>query len=405
MSVESSEIRTTRHTMRADAVGRLVELLDEHNRRVAKLARRYSVTVVPAKCRIISTSIRVEHPAGSMVEVEVTAQTARIAGFEIVASVTRTDEGYMLSPVGSKTLGSKTLRGGMAGIDAEAVVARGGDCDHCRTRRKRAATYLLRDGEGKVQQVGSTCLADYAGSRSGRSSLAPSAWAAYADMLVALDRSVDEVGREEETLAGSGSARKPSALPLVHYLSFVRAAIRLGGWVSRGKAHGSDEVATADAAWDAMTDNEPWMALRPSEEDHRLAAEDLDIVAESLPLKLELSDYEQNLLVVINQGFAFRRNIGLAASVCAVADRIREALAREVEQSASLNEHFGTVDERGVFELRCYQVQDVDSRFGVSHLHLFADAKGRRAKWFSSRAILEPGVYENRRQGEEARGV
>jgi len=52
------------------------------------------------------------------------------------------------------------------------------------------------------------------------------------------------------------------------------------------------------------------------------------------------------------------------------------------------------VDERGVFELRCYQVQDVDSRFGVSHLHLFADAKGRRAKWFSSRAILEPGVYE-----------
>ncbi len=38
-------------------------------------------------------------------------------------------------------------------------------CDHCHAPRKRALTYLVKDGEGVIKQVGSTCLALYLGEK------------------------------------------------------------------------------------------------------------------------------------------------------------------------------------------------------------------------------------------------
>jgi hypothetical protein len=110
-----------------------------------------------------------------------------------------------------------------------------------------------------------------------------------------------------------------------------------------------------------------------------------------------LSDYEQNLQVVINQGFAFHRNIGLAASVCAAADRIRadrERIFASTLGEKFLNEHFGTIGDRERFVLWCYRVQDLKKQFGTTHLHLFEDAWGRKAKWFASTTNLEKGTYE-----------
>jgi len=48
-------------------------------------------------------------------------------------------------------------------INADAWTRSEGWCEHCRTRRARRTTYLLRNVDGRLAQVGSSCLAEFLG--------------------------------------------------------------------------------------------------------------------------------------------------------------------------------------------------------------------------------------------------
>lgn len=48
-------------------------------------------------------------------------------------------------------------------LNAEAWSRSQGWCEHCRTRRARRTTYLLRNVDGRLVQVGSSCLAAFIG--------------------------------------------------------------------------------------------------------------------------------------------------------------------------------------------------------------------------------------------------
>ena len=48
-------------------------------------------------------------------------------------------------------------------IDVDAWSRSEGWCEHCRTRRTRRTTYLLRRRNGSLAQIGSTCLAEFIG--------------------------------------------------------------------------------------------------------------------------------------------------------------------------------------------------------------------------------------------------
>ena len=135
-------------------------------------------------------------------------------------------------------------------------------------------------------------------------------------------------------------------------------------------------------------------AAMPAPEDVSKAAEDLDFVAESFEAKSDRSDYEDHLLTVIHQGFAFERNTGMAASICAAADRIRIDRIREAAKKAEKDEWFGAEGKREAFVLRCIYTQLIDGAWGSSTLHIFLDKEGRKAKWFSSSERLEKGAYE-----------
>jgi hypothetical protein len=135
-------------------------------------------------------------------------------------------------------------------------------------------------------------------------------------------------------------------------------------------------------------------ACLPTSEDVTRAKEDLELVTEIFESKLNRGDYEDHLLTVIHQGFAFEKNAGLAASLCAAADRIRRDRIKEAVKKAELNEWFGTEGKREVFILRCVYTQSIDGAWGSSTLHIFLDKEGRKAKWFSSSESLEKAAYE-----------
>ena len=390
----AAEVRTSCHIIMVEALPRLEAMVAEHNRRVERLSKRHKIEIAPASIKILRTfqaqRIRADIGSGSWkfvppidapvsgtvrfwAEVEVSGQRAVISGWEIVASLTLTDAGYLLSPV----TGSAS--------DYVSHRERGGSCDHCKTMRQRSVTYLLRK-DSDIKAVGSKCLRDFTGHMS------PSAWAAYADSLVGFEREISDLEGE----GAGGERRLAEAVSISAYLPFVAREIRINGWLSTGKAWSDGGTPTATVAWEAMVRQldvgEP--SEEPSEEDRCRAMEDLELVTETFSAKTVREDYEDHLMSVINQGYAFSRNMGLVASICAAADRIRRDLAQAEARRSEVSEWFGDVGQRGSFVLRVVHTQSLDGRFGITYLHIFVDGKGRKSKWFSTGKCLEKGTYE-----------
>ena len=394
-----TEVRTSCHIIAVEALPQLESMVAEHNRRVAKLARRHKIEIASASTRTLRTfqaqRIEAAGKAGSesvrtwiylpaieatdpkavrfWAEVEVSGQRAVISGWEIVASLTLTDAGYLLSPVTG------------AASEYDSHKGRGGTCDHCKTIRQRSVTYLLRK-DSEIQAVGSKCLRDFTGHMS------PSAWAAYADSLVGFEMEISDLEDEdfgEEESAGQGR-RLAEAVPISKYLPFVAMEIRVNGWLSKGKALSDGGTPTAYVSWETMIRHQD----EPSEEDRRRAVEDFELVAETFASKSDREDYEDHLMSVINQGYVFFRNMGLVASICSAADRIRRDQAQAESRRSEVSEWFGEVGQRGDYVLKLVHTQSYDGRFGISYLHIFVDERGRKAKWFATGKCLERGTYE-----------
>jgi len=472
----SPENKIFRHTIAVEALPRLEMLVAEHNHRVAKLAKRCQIAIAPATLKTIRTFESVRNAKDGaeirywLAEVEVSGQQARIGGWEILGSLTSTDAGYLLSPIGKD-------------VDLSGYKDRGGQCDHCGTSRQRSVTYILRqargacawDGKGdcvcppagtpvEIKLVGSTCLKDFTGH------LSPSAMAMYADSLVRFADEMDDLeeedGEEQGGGGGGGYFRQRQAVSLAEYLGYVARQIREEGWMSRTKASTSGKRATADLAWMSLQEvvHLRWMKSQvlagvtgeqlkakaqmmmdtfsthgvidrsklvgltpgdvesteracreavlvdanieaakldaameskmPTPADVARATGDIEIVLDAFVAKTARDDYEEKLVSTINQGFAFDRNIGIAASICAAADRIRRDRAKEEARKLEKDEFFGEVDKRETFVLRLVYTQTIDGAFGSSCLHIFLDAEGRKAKWFSSGGCLHKGSYE-----------
>ena len=393
-SVVGADILVSRHIIAVESLPELERLVAEHNRRVSKLAGRHKIEISQAAARTLrmfqaqriaadvgSSSWKfvpaVEAPDPGEVrywaEVEVSGQRAVISGWEIVASLTLTEAGYLLSPVA-----------GLAS-DYDSIRGRGGECDHCKTTRQRSVTYLLRKGS-EIKLVGSTCLRDFTGH------LSPSAWAAYADSLVGFGMEISDL---EDGDFGEGEPegrgrRTVEAVPISKYLPFVAMEIRANGWLGRGRAWSAGGTPTADVAWETMFRRQE----EPLEEDRRSALSDMELVIETFSSRQGSEDYEDHLMSAINQGYVFSRNMGLVASICVAADRIRRDQARDEECRSGVSEWFGEVGRREDFVLRVVHTQALDGRFGITYLHIFVDGEGRKSKWFSTGKCLERGTYE-----------
>jgi hypothetical protein len=236
---------------------------------------------------------------------------------------------------------------------------------------------------------------------------------------VGLEAELDEAEESELGPVGRGEGDH-AAVSIVSFLAWVRAEIRANGWVSKKISNEKGIPATATEAWKALgtcreverladTDvpdrdpvsgdlNPEWKdakeEVKPGPEEAAQAEADLELVSERFSQEYDgRGDYEDNLMAVINQGFAFGKNIGLVASICAAADRIRREAVKKAARDEQLDEWFGTEKKREVFTLRCLYTQAIEGAYGTSYLHVFLDSQGRKATWFASGICLEKGTY------------
>lgn len=268
----------------------------------------------------------------------------------------------------------------------------GSMCEYCGINRYRTATYLVRNDDGDTKQVGSSCLKDFLGH------VSPQQYANYAEWLADLAEFADSL--EDENYGGVGGHWGYSLFPIENYLVFVAMAMRIDGWMSRGKARDFGATATADIAWDMMTVRKFWehkgniQRYVRQDEDIVLAAKSLEWAREWLPENSKDNDYLWNLMVATKREVVDRRTIGIAASVISAYLRQmeKEITYQKRNEAAKNSNYVGTLKARLTFNLTVTGIQFIDGEYGTTILYSFLDENGNILKWFSSRSLgLEQG--------------
>lgn len=244
------------------------------------------------------------------------------------------------------------------------------NCDHCHQTRKRNETYILQHNDGRIIQVGSTCIDDFLGTNIADRIASQACY--FADIL-----GIGEAG-EHGTASSNGDDT------LEAYLPRVAREIREHGWVSRTKARESGlSLATADHAWANRKDE-------PSEADHALASQ-AAAWAESLD---STDDYLHNIGAIARHGIVNVRSNGLAASIIVAYQRSLADAKRQA--TALLSVHVGTIGERSTRELTLDFLTGYETQYGYTTVCRFKDDTGAILVWKASSTDLARSDVGNR---------
>lgn len=275
--------------------------------------------------------------------------------------------------------------------------AAGPDCDHCKSKRRRNTTIIIRDEQPAAhadhyKQIGSTCVADYLGHKDAH---------AIASGFQYLAEFIAGMADEE----GMFYRRPKGAWELDHCLSFVSACIRKRGWAPRS----AGGYATADEAWEWFDrDFQPYTPKKsPTVYPPTVEAVDTELTTKAIewlqaedPAKAK-SDYIYNIQTIARAPVVTRKTIGLAASIIGsykknVERELRYAAERKAKSEANggrESEWVGEEKERlRKLEILVLGTYETEGDYGLSTRVVFKNAIGDDFVWFASGSVeLEAG--------------
>lgn len=305
--------------------------------------------------------------------IEVRGVAPKLNGWEFVATIQHLDGENILAAIPT-----------YEGTIPQVYRTRGPEhCDHCHKRIRRNDTYVVQHDSGTFQQVGKNCLRDFTGHDN------PQALASYAELLLGLG-TLCGGAEDDDFFAGSGYC-KP-LYDLDRFLAETACAIRLQGWVSRGKARNEDMQATADLVVQAFHSPLPLQDEWLREFLKKFVVEDSDRTAASTSREWardlspqEDSDYLANIRVVARQEVIEIRHTGLAASIVSSYQRKQRKDVEDKERAKRPRScHFGTLKQRGTYVLTVVSMTSFEGSYGLTTCVRFVDDKGNEAAWFAS---------------------
>ncbi len=262
------------------------------------------------------------------------------------------------------------------------------ECDHCHTVRDRKDTFLVEGPDGKLSQVGRSCLRDYMGTDT------PSrvAW------RFVFEREARGALDEERRSSGR------MVVSVEEVLTLTQAAIRLWGWCSKAQAENSNDLTPTIDYVRSVIFKETAKSGEPTADRKRLEAAvapgDWEKAKEVRGWAVNGgagdSDYGHNLRLLCIPDEVEPRRAGFIASAVAAKARAEETELRRTRERemAKDSSWMGAVGER----LAPVEVTFESSRetgggqFGPSWLMKFRTEDGNILTWFSSRYFsLIPG--------------
>lgn len=242
-------------------------------------------------------------------------------------------------------------------------------CDHCNTNRNRAVTFMVKNKDGEIRQVGNTCLKEYTGIDH-RVALM---WAEVRD-LFPQDFFVSESEFNEMRSARVFDVE----LILAHAVDAIKA---------KGYIKADDRDSTRDQVAKLLRED-----AIPSAEGKAKAKQIVEwLVTECA----DTIGIERDCFVLAQSGWAKRRHIGRLAYMPVAYDKAMERKAREEARAAGKaaeaerSGYVGKVGERVQFEIAsAVCVSSWDTDYGKTYLQKFTDKDGNVFIWKTGNFVI-----------------
>lgn len=362
------------HTIYASQAEEVTKRLD----RIAKKAEKYNVSfsytvseehpqdvTVYGFDHITSTTYVVATYTVAAVDVEINCDDfIRANGWTVCAKIEHGSEGNIVTPFGGSAVEDSWY----------SAPAR---CDHCGTNRARSVTFMCRNADGEIRQVGRSCLKEYTG-------ISPNTAVMWADVRNLLDS--QEMDCDVETFAARGAIK----------MFDVETVLALA--VDSIKDHGYIKSDCPNSTRSQIQDG--IKKAKPSAE----AAAKAQAIKAWLVHLMDDGDVvlgpERDCMALAKSGWAKMHHFGRLAYMPLAYDRYMERKAAEEKKAAAAaaarasSDYVGGVGQRITIQTADAKlVTSWDTQFGTTYLYKFTDAAGNVFVWYASRSIeLKDGM-------------
>jgi hypothetical protein len=235
-----------------------------------------------------------------------------------------------------------------------------GYCDHCQKVRNRGKVIFVKSEEGKLSQVGSSCVKDFIG------------WTFFASALV-----TEEDFKEEFGGYLSGGI---SGINTVGVIAHAIKAVQKLGYVKS-----SEGVSTKDLAWGVLKNihqyNEIWAKNEIGEVGEAEFEKARQLIEWGKTIEGD-SSYAQNVRSVCQLEFQTDSTVGIAVSIVKAESNQREkAIVEKVEFK---KEQFAETGSKVEVEVTVAGSNTFETQYGWTTLFTFINEGGYQFKWFSS---------------------
>lgn len=235
-------------------------------------------------------------------------------------------------------------------------------CDHCKTKRKRNETFLIKELEtGKYKQVGRTCVKDFLGHKSPQD---------IAMWYTGLNQVFEDL---DESSGVGGSAYLRPEINVSDFLGYIYAWYREAGYQ---KGMGSN-------AYYAFMAPRKEDRAKVTDEEKKLGAKVAKKVLEMLDKPdNQLSNYEYNVKIGLEAAYVSRETANFVGSSVIMYGK---AFGEDGRKKQKKSEWVGKVGERlRGLDLTVTRTKWIESLYGTSQLVIFEDSDGNEFKWFNS---------------------
>lgn len=269
--------------------------------------------------------------------------------------------GWQFVGVAEIVEGKPITKGIAGGIEIKPSDVKIGYCDHCKTSRQRKQIIFV-EKEGKLSQVGSTCVKDYLG------------WDFHASALV-----TEEDFEEFESLGGGFSG-----VSTLSAMTWAVCAVEKIGYIKSG-----DGASTKELVWGKLLGGfhganvwKYWVDETPTEEQVKKAQE---LIEYGKTFAGE-SSYAENVRTIASLEFQKLSTIGILVSIIKAKQKATEIEIEKEQAPVYKSEQFAPTGERVEIAVKVIAENTFETVYGFTTLYTFSNGE-YQFKWFSSREL------------------
>jgi hypothetical protein len=307
--------------------------------------------------------------------ITVKGEAPKLNGWSFIATLEHLDNGNIIKSVPGESDLPESFR-------TSAPI-----CEYChKDWLHRKETFVLRNEQGELKQVGRQCLADFLGH------LSPEQIANFATRLFELSGELDD----DERLFDS-YPKGYTHFDLLEFLSKTVAVIESRGWVSAKQVRETGEgVTTASEVNNQLLSHD----LKPRE---KIYTEDkhVELAEKAIAwIRTELapkSDYEHNLVTLTKTDAFPIDNAGLVASLIPVYQREMGKLEAVKTRPEINSQYVGNIGDRIEADVIVTYVHFIENNYGGYYapqstaIIKMVDKQGNAYTWFTSTGDMEQG--------------